>query len=177
MKVPCQWSVFLLPTKWAIEICGFQKVQGYHSKQFCVGCSFDAIKKKNQQAHALSSALSWKALVNVDFASMTAGDCKFECALGQVVPAPTLLSGLCASAARVPKSQNWCQMCVNIKNPLQTFLFPQSLLHSPDTNARRTLRPQGQPLLTPAGGHLWDLQQVVLSLKILLIDELFDVLC
>lgn len=49
MKVPCQWSVFLLPTKWAIEICGFQKVQGYHSKQFCVGCSFDAIKKRTSR--------------------------------------------------------------------------------------------------------------------------------
>lgn len=89
----------------------------------------------------------------------TAGDCKFECALEQVVSAPTLLSGLCASAARVPKSQNWCQMCVNIKTPPRTFLFPQSSPCSPDTNARRTLRPQGQPLLTrPAAGHLWDLQ-------------------
>lgn len=142
-------------------ICGLQKVQGHLTKKFYIWCTFDVTKKENQQANIFSSvsflddvcssALSWKALENVDFAPVIAGDCKFLCALRQVVSVPTLFSGLFASTAWVPKSQNWCQMCVNIKNPWLAFLFSQPPPHSLDTNARERLRHQRQTLLALPG--------------------------
>lgn len=136
-----------------IKICGFQKVQWYHSKQFYIWCSFNAIKKRTSRQMLsalpclerpwwmLTLPLWLPGIVNLNV-------------LGAGGPSSYL-----TFRSRVPKSQNWCQMCVNIKNPLWTSLFPQSPPCSPDINARRTLRHQGQPLLTrPAAGHLWDLQ-------------------
>lgn len=87
-----------------------------------------------------------------------AGDCKFLCALRQVVSAPTLFSGLFASTAWVLESQNWCQMRVNIKNPWLAFLFSQSPPHSLDTSARRKCRHQRQTCLHYQQAGLWDLQ-------------------
>lgn len=84
-----------------------------------------------------------------------AGDCKFLCALRQVVSAPTLFSGLFASTAWV---QNWCQMRVNIKNPWLAFLFSQSPPRSLDTSARRKRRHQRQTCLHYQQAGWWDLQ-------------------